>query len=71
MAMIPVADGPVPFPGTAEQAARNNQTHFMNEDGRCYDCDSKVSHKAYDYPCGFDVPRQTYWHWMEDVAVTA
>lgn len=55
---------PVPFPGTAEEAAANRRTHiFIGIDGRCMDCDSRPSHKAADYPCGAYVPRM-------DVTVT-
>jgi hypothetical protein len=49
---------PVPFPGTAEEAAANYRTHFFGGiDGRCYDCDSRPSHVAADYPCGTNPPR--------------
>lgn len=51
---------PVPFGGSPEQAAVNRRTHdFTGIDGRCYDCDSRPSYEAANYPCGATVPRFT------------
>lgn len=49
---------PVPFPGTYDEAAANFDGHwFAGEDGRCMDCDARVTHEAANYPCGANVPR--------------
>jgi hypothetical protein len=49
---------PVPFPGTAEERAANRATHFFGGiDGRCFDCDSRPTHVAADYPCCVEPPR--------------
>lgn len=52
---------PVPFPGTADEAEANRATHrwdWCDPDTRCWDCDSRPSHQAANYPCGADVPRR-------------
>ena len=44
---------PQRFQGTEEQKTANFKTHnWTFEDGRCSECDSKMWHKAAEYPCG-------------------
>jgi hypothetical protein len=44
---------PKQFTGTEQQKESNYSTHHFNpEDGRCIRCDSKMWHKAAEYPCG-------------------
>lgn len=55
---------PVAFPGTAEEAAANYQTHDWivespEEPLRCAVCDCKFWHVAANYPCGVEPPRET------------
>lgn len=52
---------PVPFDGTAAEAATNRATHAWSDlygETRCGRCDSKLSHRAADYPCGTEPPRR-------------
>lgn len=53
---------PVKFPGTRGEAAANFKTHswlWDDDDTRCFNCDSRPSYEAANYPCGADVPRET------------
>ena len=59
---------PVKFQGTDEEKQANRRTHHFSptdwdEDGpqdyRCMDCECKPGHKAADYPCGTNPPRET------------
>ena len=58
---------PIAFAGSeaekrANRASHNFATFQYSEDDaetRCYDCDSRPSHYAADYPCGASVPRET------------
>lgn len=51
---------PIPFQGTPEEAEANYHSHtFSGEDDRCFACDCKPWHKAADYPCGVEPPRET------------
>lgn len=44
---------PKQFTGTEQQKELNFRTHnWAFEDGRCWNCDSKMWHKAAEYPCG-------------------
>lgn len=48
---------PLEFQGTEEQKKRNQRSHRIFEDGRCVECDCKITHTAFDYPCGQEPPR--------------
>jgi hypothetical protein len=49
---------PAPFPGTAEEAEANYNTHYFDAyDERCMDCDCRPWGVYATYPCGADVPR--------------
>lgn len=43
---------PKPFQGTKEQKELNFRTHRWVFEDRCFECDSKLWHKAAEYPCG-------------------
>jgi hypothetical protein len=48
---------PQTFQGTEQQKEANYFSHHFNpEDGRCIRCDSKMWHKAAEYPCGQEPP---------------
>lgn len=53
---------PVAFSGTEEERQSNRESHNFSydcEEVRCFNCDSRPSHTAADYPCGTKVPRAT------------
>jgi hypothetical protein len=53
---------PIPFQGTEAQRRANRATHQFGsefDDFRCLNCDCKPGHKAADYPCGVEPPRET------------
>lgn len=59
-----VVDEPVTFAGPPEEALANLETHDFYfgpgdaSDVRCWRCDCKSAHRASEYPCGAEVPRQ-------------
>ena len=49
---------PAPFPGTADEIAANEATHWFDGiDGRCMDCDRRPGSISAQWPCGTPVPR--------------
>ena len=57
-----MANVPVPFQGTKEEAQANYLTHsWWPYDGTliCGECDAKAWHQAADYPCGTEPERLT------------
>lgn len=52
-------DRPIRFAGTQAEADANFNTHYFDSEyGRCYDCDSRPTHAAAEYPCGTEPPRE-------------
>jgi len=52
-------DEPIPFSGSDEEKTANTQTHYFTAGSdRCAKCDCKVWHKAFEYECGTEPPRQ-------------
>lgn len=57
-----MANVPVPFQGTKEEAKANFLTHSwysFDDCPVCMDCDAKVWHQAANYPCGTEPERLT------------
>lgn len=55
-----MANYPVPFQGTKEEAKANYLTHrwrAFDDCPVCIDCDAKVWHQAATYPCGTEPDR--------------
>lgn len=55
-----MANYPVPFQGTREEAKANYLTHSwypFADCPVCMDCDAKVWHEAANYPCGTEPDR--------------
>lgn len=63
MRAIRTINQPVPFRGTREEAEANYQSHKWWHDPESWDmmcdhCGSKGWHKAAEYPCGVEPPRE-------------
>jgi hypothetical protein len=54
---------PIPFPGSDADRAANRASHAFTggDDDRCLDCDVKPWHLSASYPCGTDVPRESFF----------
>jgi hypothetical protein len=65
--MSDTVDMPATFIGSEAQRNKNRATHrFMGQD-RCFECDSKMSHSAYDFPSGEEPPRVQMPYYLYDL----